>query len=822
VRRLAAPHHGTVRAVGFVLDHGLVGEDEARRRVLQRWAPGTTLRTLDEHRWVLLLAEPEEVHCHAAPGLPLTGDAVSHGSLELLDQGHRDSVDLAALPSVDPGTWLSTDHLQLTSLVPCQAPPPAATAVEYLAPARNVDLRDKAAVRARSAKAEATMREVAEASRKKGRSGVAGGAQQGRPPRDRLVRLVMRTPIAGQISRRHAKYLEDLTRSFERRDYASALRDAIGLGGNTSYLSLRLPSPRSRTSGVTPTLQRGGGGMPLGLTAQQHLSQLYRQAAADLEKQGRIAEAAFVFADLMKSVGEAVALLERHGELGLAAELAEGRNLDPAEVVRLWWRAGQRERAIGIARSRGAHAAAIERLEKVDRESAVSLREHWAQSLARAGDYLGAVEISWKAEELRSRVHEYIATGMALGGTTAARLFAYQLALHASGEAVETAVRMLQSENVDLLDARDSFLSTFAELPAADAAADRRLATLALRLLAGSRAPLHWSSAQRRTAHNALRERADPVLREDLPSGFTPGKEQAKPSHALVLGGPEGQVDISDAVPLAGGTTLIACGSHGLRLISRTGALRGHWDVPTHQVIAAYHGGSAVIASDLGRGNWELHRFDLVTQRLDRWVVIRAAHLVTEFDGTVFNFVDETGTLIFLDVEADRARVVWTEVNEGEALEVRSSASSMAALVRFSDDGQFRYEAWRWDLPQRALRQRQRLDITDVTTGSVLPDGKFVALLKEGEATRLSLGGVSHVAPEADGLRVSGSSFAVLRQGKIELTAPNFSVSVSTELGDGIRFRENANRITVWDDLGHLAILDGMTGQTVLHTQLRV
>jgi hypothetical protein len=635
VTRLAPPHHGTAEATGFLIDHSLVGAAEARRRVLERWVPGASLRQLDERRWVLLLPTPEDVQCQAAPGLPLLIDQVSSGRLVLRDLGREVELDLAGLPAVDPGQWLSTDHLRFVTLSPCQAPPPEMTAVEHLAPAADVDLRQKAAVRARSARADSAVREIKQAGRP-GRQGFGGRTAAPRPPRDRLARLLLRSPVAGHISRRHARYLQELTRSFERRDYDSALRDAIALeAASAAYLSLRLPSPRSRTSGASPELDGGGGALPLGLSAEQHLSHLYRQAAAELERQGRVARAAFVLADLLNSSGEAVALLERHGQLAPAAELAEGRQLDPAEVVRLWWRAGNRDRAIGIARGRGAHAAAIERLEKIDREAAVDLRDHWAQSLSRAGDFLGAVEVTWRAEELRHRTREHVALGLAVGGGTAARLIAYQLALATTGEAMEAATRLLLTEDLEHLAARDGFLSVFAQLPAADPTADRQLASLALRLVAGARSPRHWTSAERRTVHNALRKRADPVLREDLPSGFTPGADAPRTRYELVLGGPAAHVGISDAVAMAGETTLVACGAHGLRLLGRSGATRGHWDVPAHRVVAAHHGGSAVVATALGQGSWQLHLFHLVRQQLHRWIVIRGARLVLEFDGTV-------------------------------------------------------------------------------------------------------------------------------------------------------------------------------------------
>ena len=93
------------------------------------------------------------------------------------------------------------------------------------------------------------------------------------------------------------------------------------------------------------------------------LRTLYAAAAQDLERTGRIDEAAFVHVELLGNVESAVQLLERHRRYRLAAELAEGRELAAERVVRLLWLAGRREHAIAVARARGAYQTAIERLQ---------------------------------------------------------------------------------------------------------------------------------------------------------------------------------------------------------------------------------------------------------------------------------------------------------------------------------------------------------------------------------------------------------------------------------------------------------------------------
>ena len=68
---LSLAHRGVVRAQGFLIDSGLLGEATARRRVLAHWAPGARVHPVSGG-YVLLLAEPRHVASDAAPGLLVT------------------------------------------------------------------------------------------------------------------------------------------------------------------------------------------------------------------------------------------------------------------------------------------------------------------------------------------------------------------------------------------------------------------------------------------------------------------------------------------------------------------------------------------------------------------------------------------------------------------------------------------------------------------------------------------------------------------------------------------------------------------------------
>ncbi|WP_224362670.1 bpX6 domain-containing protein [Hyalangium versicolor] len=64
-------HRGHVVAAAFWFDPSLLGEREARRRVLAAWAPGTSVFPV-AGGFLLRLPRPHPVRCSATPGLPLT------------------------------------------------------------------------------------------------------------------------------------------------------------------------------------------------------------------------------------------------------------------------------------------------------------------------------------------------------------------------------------------------------------------------------------------------------------------------------------------------------------------------------------------------------------------------------------------------------------------------------------------------------------------------------------------------------------------------------------------------------------------------------
>lgn len=481
-------HRGTIHAVGFWIDESIVGTALTRRRILEmpsvdevRRMEGGLFVRLRSPLWMTTdqaFGVPLVVCRGLFLGAPLDPDelddlAAPSESVVLVRGGETVVVTPESCPLENLATWIDLSAWkaeEVTSLGIVWTSPIAAPAT------KDVDPRKIAGIGPPTKEAEALA------------AALSAGRQIDSPPRPpgfvsslltsmsvflssmaaRLGRLPNRAPhqstqsrslvaqpaasahredwsdrlrmalntaaarflvwarLASFIGRRQADYLEKTFSMFDSGDLDEALRHAIPLGTGSDKpkpLALNVPTPRADLS-IHTTQTEASSTLGFGENVYEALRQRYRKAVEQLEKQGRIKEAAFVLAELLGASEEAVSFLEKHREYQLAAELAEGRNLDPALVVRQWILAGNRERAVLIARRTGAFAAAIARLEPSHPEQAAVLRVLWANQLAASGAYGAAVQAIWPVEAARHLARDWIDRGIAIGGAVGARLLA--------------------------------------------------------------------------------------------------------------------------------------------------------------------------------------------------------------------------------------------------------------------------------------------------------------------------------------------------------------------------------------------------------------
>jgi hypothetical protein len=773
---------GTVAATGFILDVPAVGEAEARRRVLAHWGAGATLSALPDGRWLLLLDAPLTVRAERAPGLPVIAreDALLAAGAEPplpgpglyeLRHGRLAAHRLGALAPLDPAAWVTLPPA--VELRVLDAPPPPPQRVRRPEATADPDLRGSAKLGMRP---EAVERLVSAPPR---RSGL-------------LALLVLRTPLRGAVDRRHTRYIQRLTRAFEQGDYEEALRDAVGLGGESGqpgWVTLRLP--KRHRGPLEPTARLGGAGaaVPWGGNIYTHLRQLYQRAAERLERDGEIERAAFIHADLLDAPRDAVALLERHARYELGARLAEGRGLEAELVVRLWWAAGDRGRAVAVARARGAWAGGIYLLERTDPELALELRAAWVLDARRRGDHRGAIEAAWPAESLRATIGDDLAGLRALGGPQSATGLGLELAWRPdAGCTAEALAEIAGGEQ------RLALLRTLAERPAADQAADRRLVS------AGVRALLRDGAA--REVHNRLRERTDPLLHADLPAFKPVAREEGVPE--LDAGHDRGAIGVRDAVALGRGV-LAAAGERGLLWLAPDGRVTARWDVPAHRLVVADHG-SAVLVAAPGEHRLELQRFDLVTRRLTPLPALERHLLPDSYDGAVLHAAGEQA-IVALDLLADPPRALWAQEERTQlVVAFARSPTRMSAVLELPLLGRLHernVERWTWELPSLRLRIREPLE--------GLPDGVAAdgALFATGEVRRRDGRELPRV-PDGWALVVSGDRSALAEPGRIVLRGQFHEPEVAVAFPDAPppRFRAHGELATVWTDDGRIAVVD--------------
>ncbi|MEV0534022.1 bpX6 domain-containing protein [Kitasatospora sp. NPDC050463] len=703
-----------------------------------------------------------------------------------------------------------------------------------------------------------------------------------------LARLAMRTPAGGLVQGRHARYLRELTRAFEQRRWDDALRDALRLadassGAEQGWLSLGLP--RRHTGPLRPTPTAGGpaGVSPLsGPTVKSMLADLYRQAAAALEREGRIDEAAFVLADLLDVPAEAAALLDRHGRAAQAAELAEGRDLAADLVVRLWWQAGERDRAIRTAHRRAAFAGAVDRLSADDPQAGRELRTAWVEHCRASGDRLGAVEAAWPDEALRPSVVADLRDAVALGGPARGRALAHLLALGA-GEATRAfALAVLEdggdgssgSDGSDGSDGsnssgsseasaagegararatgRSALATALAELPGADPAGDRELATAAVRAVVRDGGFGDAGTLDQRTEEalfERLMKRADPLTAADLPRPRRTARPTVDGRSELSFADRPGTLPVLDAARLESGLLLVACGQAGVRLLGPDGRVRARWDVPADELVLADHGGAALLVARYGQLR-EISRLDLGTRAVRYWTTLRVRRLVPSFDGRHLLTVDDDGIAV-LDTLAARPTVVWRELG-GEQRPVgpvvRTPTSCASVVSSRLPRGKVLTELWRWDQPGWELRSRTGLDAEHLTEGTaVLASGRLLTAEPDREQGRTTLrwstdrppaeqlvAGVAPAGPVVDGdhwaLALSPAADGTVRvrtgtasatEGPRTLLLPN--ATAAGQVGAGaptVGLRHHGGALTFWHRSGR--VLATTTDGSAVLANLRV
>ena len=679
---------GSVVATGFAIDTALVGIDEARGRVLALWQPGAVVY---EHASLLVVAglPAARVRVARAPGAPLVPQ---HGAFATVPVSERElaigaiavarggRVEVIASDPIAIASWIDLDELEIAQTEPLASvplrvppPPPPTRDVRVLV---GMPASDPAAIDAGTA----LVRGGAPGTRRPGLGrrlarwfarllsrggeralpapGERGTAKRSwlRRLRDRIARAAWTSRLGSVLGRRHAEYLAKMLELFERGELDEALRHAIPLGGKGGGDSLALapPAPREKLELSFGARASASSAIPLADQTIALVRERYRAAAKRLEEQGRIDEAAFVYAELLDDVRGAIALLERHARFELAAKLAEGHRLEPGFVVRLWFLAGDRTRAIDIARRERAWADAIARLERDRDPRADVLRMLWADHLADAGDFVRAVDVAWPSKPSHALLESWIDRGLAAEGTVAARMCIKKLVI------APRAYDQVMPQVLALLDADDSAPRVELAHELLAAPPSKQLRTLARPI---ARAIVRDGAAG--LARDVVTYAQDAALRADLPAVPAAARAELR-ADARWAASDAGTVPVFDAAALPGDRLLVALGELGVHLLGRDGRVLARIDQPADRLVVSDVGTRALACSMRGEV-MRIARLDLVQRRGAHWCDAPCGGGADSFDGDLW-VATHGNEVLAVDTLAARWRVVWGVDIDGEVV----------------------------------------------------------------------------------------------------------------------------------------------------------
>lgn len=539
--------------------------------------------------------------------------------------------------------------------------------------------------------------------------------------RNWLARAAATSGVGRLLGKQHAAYMRRVLEMFDDGRLDEALRHAIPLGvdGESLGQAFGRLGPRNDLS------LRGNSGpstsISFGNDFEAHLRQLYRRAFEQLDRSGRVDEAVYVLAELLRAHQEALDYLERKGLFQKAAELALAWDMPAAQIVRLHVLAKDWRKALLIARRDECFAEAIGLLEARWSAQAAQLRAEWASWLAARGRCVEAIQAIWPLADERHRATPWLDIADAAGGTIAARSLAWRAqgwpdTLASRGDFIDA----LRHDSA-AAEERRALIHELLGLRAPIDPAARRLAAL----IAGA-AIADQASPRPTLERSALIElagfAADPCLLADLPS-LTSVSIGAK--HALLRSvgeaielavPPPGLVPIVDALPLADGEFLVALGEAGVVRVDARGRRLARFAVPAQRLVLADDNASA-LGLIRREGAWRVSRLDLArSQAVD--LGLHAFHAFSgRFDSS--GWAVAVGNRVqMLDILAPSLREAVWQVTDlpGRVVAIDHGESHLERWV-MEGAGEGRFHEWAYLLPVRRLQSRDEIPPPTLVAG---------------------------------------------------------------------------------------------------------
>nr|WP_315447227.1 bpX6 domain-containing protein [uncultured Pseudomonas sp.] len=540
-----------------------------------------------------------------------------------------------------------------------------------------------------------------------------------------VTRLTENSRLSALYGKRQAAYMRRMLEMFEDGDFAEALRHAIPLGSEQSSGEQSFGTPQRRQDLMIDHSRGPTRSIRFEHDMEAHLRQVYRQTFERLDRAGRIEEAVFVLAELLKVRQESLDYLEKHGRLQQAADLALAWDMPSAMIVRLLCLADNWQRALLVARRDNAFAAAVTLLQGKWPESADRLRLEWAESLTRKGLWLQAVEVVWPLSAERKRAAQWLLDAEAAGGALALGALVKRAALLPDTlQAYAEWVEQLRDDP-----ARHAERAALAEI-----LLQHKTHVNALAWLAG--AIVHAVLADQIDGHGRLSHQQlqalvsmskDKLLQADLPGALptlAASVPLSKVSEPLEWTAPfMGNRKILDAVPLEEGRYLLALGEAGAVVIDAHGQTLCHFPVPAHNIVLA-HDRQVVLVLARRDDVWRISKLDLVTRSATDLGVQMFDVFARSFDGLTWT-IGRGRQVRVVDVDHGFETLWHVSDLPGQVCGMKDDAQNELLWLTHPDHGLY---LWHYRLPERRLITRDLMPAVPVGSFQLLDtDGRVLS-----------------------------------------------------------------------------------------------
>lgn len=521
-------------------------------------------------------------------------------------------------------------------------------------------------------------------------------------------RLTMSLGLQRLLGAQHAAYVRRMLAMFDEGRIDEALRHAVPLGDDAGSLGQAFGRLGPRTDLSLQAQRAAASSINFGLDFEQHLRALYRRTFQRLDQQGRIDEATFVLAELLRSRQEALDYLEKHGRFQQAAELAFGWDMPAAQIVRLQALAGQWRQAVLVAQRDGVFAEAIVMLEKRWPEAAARLRREWAASLAAQARWLDAVQALWPLTSERSRAAEWLAHAEAAGGTLAARALALRVQVQPESLASHGVLIGALRDDPMLAAERAALAQELLRTAAPVEPALRRLAGLTVGMTIADQASAR-PTLDPKALQSLISFSNDAALAADLPAlgSAWPGAATRQVQDLEWPVPLPGSLALLDAVPLADGEFLVALGEAGAARLDARGRRLVHFDKPAHRLVVSADGTSVLALAPRERV-WRVTRLDLAGRASVDLGLHAFDAFADRFDGTGWTVGIDRSVQV-LDTTTGLRDVLWQVADlPGRVVAIDSSPDTELFILQddAAADGAPRLQQWSYRLPRRQLRAR--------------------------------------------------------------------------------------------------------------------